>query len=103
MAVAIGKIDALLFAVGIVIGIFVFGISFPSITAFNSSGHLGNLTLPTWLNVNTGIVALGIVVMALVAFWAAEKSEGRWNVFVRLYGKSTSRTSEIQEGGSPTH
>ncbi len=86
MAVAIGKIDALLFAVGIVAGIFLFGVTFPEISAFNFSGHLGNLTLPTWLNVNTGIVVLGVVVMAIVAFWAAEKSEGPWNVFARLYG-----------------
>jgi uncharacterized protein len=94
VAVAIGKIDALLFAVGIVVGIFFFGLSFPDIKAFNLSGHLGNLTLPTWLNVNTGIVALGVVVMAIVAFWAAEKSEGSWNVFGRLYGGSQLKGDE---------
>ena len=94
MAVAIGKIDALLFAVGIVAGIFLFGVSFPDIAAFNLSGHLGNLTLPAWLNVNTGIVALAVVVMAIVAFWAAEKSEGPWNVFGRLYGESQSEGDE---------
>jgi hypothetical protein len=86
VAVAIGKIDALLFAIGIVVGIFLFGVSFPDIAAFNVSGHLGSLTIPAWLNVNTGIVVLGVVVMAVVAFWAAEKSEGPWNVFGRLYG-----------------
>lgn len=94
MAVAIGKIDALLFALGIVIGIFIFGVSFKDITAFNVSGHFGSLTLPTWLNVNTGIVVLGVVVMAIVAFWAAEKSEGPWNVFQRLYGGSQSKGDE---------
>lgn len=94
MAVAIGKIDALLFAVGILAGIFLFGVTFPEITSFNLSGHLGNLTLPTWLNVNTGIVVLGVVVMAVVAFWAAEKSEGSWNVFGRLYGGSQSKGDE---------
>lgn len=94
MAVAIGKIDALLFAIGIVVGIFLFGVSFPDIAAFNVSGHLGNLTIPTWLNVNTGIVALGVVVMAVVAFWAAEKSEGAWNVFGRLYGDAQSKGDE---------
>ena len=89
MAVAIGKIDALIFALGIVVGIFLFGVSFTDIRAFNFSGHLGNLTIPAWLNVNTGIVALGVVVMAVVAFWAAEKSEGPWRVFDRLYGNQT--------------
>lgn len=94
MAVAIGKIDALLFAVGIVAGIFLFGVSFPDIKSFNVSGHLGNLTLPTWLNVNAGILVLGVVVMAIVAFWAAEKSEGPWNAFGRLYGGSQSKGDE---------
>lgn len=99
MAVAIGKIDALLFALGIVIGIFIFGVSFPDIRAFNFSGHLGNLTFPTWLNVNAGIIVLGVVVMAVAAFWAAEKSEGKWNLFARIYGKSISPKSESREGG----
>jgi len=94
VAVAIGKIDALLFALGIVVGIFLFGVTFPEISAFNFSGHLGSLTLPTWLNVNTGIVVLAVVVMAVVAFWAAEKSEGPWNVFQRLYGGSQSKGDE---------
>jgi len=86
VAVAIGKIDALLFAVGILAGIFLFGVTFPDIAKFNVSGAMGTFTIPAWLNVNTGIVVLGVVVMAIVAFWAAEKSEGPWNVFARLYG-----------------
>ena len=100
MAVAIGKIDALLFALGIVIGIFLFGVMFQDITAFDLSGHLGNLTLPTGLNVNIGIVVLGVVVMAMVAFWAAEKSEGKWNLFARVYGKFTSCETESRGSGS---
>ncbi len=94
MAVAIGKIDALLFAVGILAGIFLFGVTVPKIPAFNLSGHLGNLTIPTWLNLNTGIVVMGVVLLAIVAFWAAENSEGPWNVFQRLYGGSQSKGDE---------
>ncbi len=86
MAVAIGKIDALLFAIGILAGIFLFGVTYPGIARFNFSGALGPLTLPAWLNLNTGIVVLAVVVLALAAFWAAEKSEGPWNVFERIYG-----------------
>lgn len=86
MAVAIGKVDALLFAIGILAGIFLFGVTFPDITKFNASGALGTFTIPAWLNVNTGIVVLAVVVLAVAAFWAAEKSEGPWNVFARLYG-----------------
>ncbi|HEV2426383.1 MAG TPA: hypothetical protein VGZ29_16270 [Terriglobia bacterium] len=87
MAVAIGKIDAAFFALGVFIGIFVFGAAVPHFSRFNVSGALGTLTLPSWLNVNTGIVALAVVLMALGAFWAAERSEGCWNLFGRTYGK----------------
>lgn len=87
-AAAIGKIDALLFIIGIFIGIFLFGTSVPHFSRFNLSGARGPLTLPVWLDVNTGIVVLAVVVIAVGAFWAGEKSEGRWRVFDRTYGKS---------------
>ena len=87
MAVAIGKLDALFFIIGIFLGIFVFGAAVPHFSNFNVSGARGSLTLPVWLNLNVGIVALAVVVMAVGAFWAAECSEGRWNVFGRLYCK----------------
>ena len=87
MAVAIGKLDVLFYILGIFGGIFLFGISAPSIAHFNISGAMGSLTLPVWLNLNTGIVVLAVVLMAVGAFWAGEKSEGKWNVFARVYGK----------------
>ncbi len=87
-AAAIGRIDALLFIIGIFIGIFLFGTSVPHFSRFNLSGALGPLTLPVWLDFNTGIVVLAVVVIAIGAFWAGEKSEGKWKVFDRTYGKS---------------
>ncbi len=87
-AAAIGKLDALFFIAGIFVGIFLFGAGVPHFSRFNLSGARGALTLPMWLNLNTGIVALGVAVIAVGAFWAAEKSEGIWNLFARTYGKS---------------
>lgn len=87
MAVAIGKIDAAFFILGVFLGIFVFGATVPHFGGFNVSGALGTLTLPVWLNINAGIVALAVVLMALGAFWAAERSEGCWSLFGRTYGK----------------
>jgi len=87
VAVAIGKLDALFYILGIFGGIFVFGITAPGFAKFNVSGTMGSLTLPVWLNLNTGIVVLAVVLMAVGAFWAGEKSEGKWNVFARVYGK----------------
>lgn len=87
MAVAIGKLDAAFFIVGIFLGIFIFGATVPHFNNFNVSGAMGSLTLPVWLNLNVGVVALAVVLMAVGAFWAAERSEGGWNVFGRLYCK----------------
>jgi hypothetical protein len=87
VAVAIGKVDALVYILGIFAGIFLFGMTVPHFARFNVSGALGSLTLPLWLNLNTGIVVLTVVLMAVGAFWAGEKCEGKWNLFARLYGK----------------
>lgn len=87
VAVAIGKLDALFFMLGILGGIFFFGVTVPSFPHFNVSGALGALTLPVWLNVNTGIAGLGVILLAVGAFWAAEKTEGPWKTFERIYGR----------------
>jgi hypothetical protein len=94
VAVAIGKLDALFFIVGILAGIFVFGSSVDRFSRFNVSGRLGSLTLPQWMNINTGLVTLAVVLIALAAFWASEKSEGSWRLFARLYGKSSKQGVE---------
>ena len=89
VAAAIGKIDALLFMVGILIGIFGFGAAVPRFQKFYLSGALGALTIPQWLNLNPGVVAFAVTVIALAAFWAAEKSEGKWRLFAKTYGGET--------------
>jgi hypothetical protein len=88
VAAAIGKLDALFFILGIFIGIFLFGISEPAFESFNSSGSLGPLTLPVWLNLNAGILIFAVAVVAIGAFWAAERSEGTWRLFAHTYGKA---------------
>jgi hypothetical protein len=89
VAVAIGKLDAMFFILGTFGGIFLFGVTVPGFSKFNVSGALGSLTLPTWLNLNVGIVVLAVVLLAVGAFWVAEKSEGAWNVFGRAYGRQS--------------
>jgi len=85
-AAAVGKLDALFFIGGIFIGIFLFGAGVPHFAAFNDSGSMGALTLPALLNVNSALIVLAVALIALGAFWAAEKSEGDWNLFGRTYG-----------------
>jgi uncharacterized protein len=86
-AAAVGKLDALFFIGGIFLGIFLFGTGLESFSSFNESGARGALTLPVLLNVNTGIVACAVALVAIGAFWAAEKSEGDWKLFSKTYGR----------------
>lgn len=94
VAAAIGKIDGLLFIVGVLIGIFGFGSTVSHFQRFFLSGSLGALTIPQWLNLNPGVVAFAVTLIALAAFWAAEKCEGSWRLFGRTYGKQA-------QGGQP--
>jgi len=87
-AAAIGKLDALFFISGVLLGIFGYGEIYPRIQRFAMSGARGDLTIPQWLDINAGIIALSVTVIALGAFWAAEKCEGPWRLFSRTYGKS---------------
>jgi len=97
-AAAVGKIDGLLFIIGVMIGIFGFGSAVSHFSRFNVSGALGALTIPQWLNVNTAVIAFAVTVIALIAFWAAEKSEGCWRLFAKTYGSYANRGGQGHEG-----
>lgn len=87
-AAAIGKLDALFFIAGVLLGIFGYGEVYPRIQHFAMSGARGDLTIPQWLDINAGIIAFGVTLIALGAFWVAEKCEGPWHLFSRTYGKT---------------
>jgi rhodanese-related sulfurtransferase len=73
------KIDGILFLGGVGIGSFLFGETADGFRVFyDSAGYLGRLTIPEWLGVDPGWVVLGVVVMALLAFWGAETVERRY-------------------------
>lgn len=76
VAMATRKLDGLFFVLGVLFGIFLFGETerFYDIW-WNFSGYLGRLTIPDWLNLPTGVVVTGIVLMALFMFWGAEQLE----------------------------
>lgn len=87
-AAAIGKLDALFFMLGIFVGMFGFGFGLPSFRSFYLSGDKGHLTLSQLLNLNAGLIVLLITLVAVGAFWVAEKSEGSWHLFERTYAPS---------------
>lgn len=79
VGMATGKIDGLLFVLGGLFGIFLFGETEKFFDNWwQTSGYLGRFTLMDWLKVPTGVIVFAIVVMAVLAFFAAEQLEKRF-------------------------
>jgi hypothetical protein len=68
-AIAIGKIDGLVFTIGLYVGIFFFSESFPLFANFYNSGNLGNVTLTDVTGIDASWFAFAFTVIALAAFW----------------------------------
>ena len=75
VAFATFKVDGVLFALGVLFGIFIFGETVEYFELFWNSSYMGRFTLPELFGVETGWVVLGIVIMALFMFWGAEQLE----------------------------
>jgi len=78
VAFSTGKIDGLVYVLGVAFGIFVFGEIFPMIEGFFISTNLGPQTLPSFFGLSYGLVVFLVVVMAIGAFIAAEWSEKKF-------------------------
>lgn len=72
---ATGRIDGLVFIIGVIAGTFIFGEIFPFITDFFYSTSMGKVTLPGLFGVSYGMIVFAVVVMAIGAFIAAEWGE----------------------------
>jgi uncharacterized membrane protein YedE/YeeE len=77
VAMATGRLDALVFGFGILAGIFAFGEAYPAIERLVYATHLGEVTLPEVLGLPYGLVVLLVVLVALGGFRGAEAVE-RW-------------------------
>ena len=69
------KIDGMIFAAGAFFGIFVFGETVSSFETFWNSSYLGRVTLMDMFGTSTGVIVVGVMIMALLAFAAAEVAE----------------------------
>ncbi len=78
VALATGKLDALVFVAGIFLGILAIGMAWPGLEGFASSTDLGRLTLPEVLHLPFGAVVFLVVLMALGGFWGAGALERRF-------------------------
>lgn len=75
-AVAIGKMDAIVFTLGLFLGIFLFSEFFPFIESFYYSDGLGNITIGEMFGISNELVTFGFAIIALIAFyitWIIEK------------------------------
>lgn len=95
VAVATLKLDALVFFIGVSLGVMGFGESVGRFPGFFHGSSFGRLTLPDWLGVPTGWVVLGVTLMALGMFWAAERLETAFG------GRSSSTSRRVRRAGVP--
>ena len=79
VGLATGKLDAIIFVIGVLFGIFMFGETVGNFATFFDSSNMGRFTLPELFNASYGVVVLSIVVVALALFVVAEKVEAMVN------------------------
>lgn len=77
-AIATGKLDGLLYLLGILGGTLGFACAFPLLKSFYLSGSYGALTLPQVLHLPYGVVVLAVVLMAVGGFAGAGWVEKRF-------------------------
>jgi hypothetical protein len=75
VATASGRLDGLVFLVGMVLGSVIFAELFPLLESLYRAGDLGSIRLSGLFGINSGIIALLASAMAVAAFWIAEKVE----------------------------
>ena len=72
---AVGRIDAMLFVLGGLVGVFGFGELFPRVQRLYLAGSMGDPTVPAILGVSPGVFALGLIVVAVAAFVVTTRIE----------------------------
>jgi uncharacterized membrane protein YedE/YeeE len=68
VAFGTGKLDGIVFIIGVMFGIFIFGEFYPVVEDFFNSSHMGKVTLPELLNIDYGIIVFIVVVLAVLGF-----------------------------------
>ena len=77
-AAAIGKIDAWYFLLGSLIGILIFGQTYPLWEKLHNANYLGSIKLSDNLGIRDGIFGLIVIVAAIMMFWIGEMAERRF-------------------------
>jgi len=75
---ATGRVDALIYALGIAAGTFAYAEVYPAIKDFVNAGAMGQVTLPEVLDVPWGVLVFAVVAIAVAGFSAATLVERRF-------------------------
>jgi len=81
-----GKVDAILFVLGIPLGSFIFTVSYDSLAGFHKSGMMGRVLLSDVMGVPSGVVVFAVTLFAVGALFAVSKIEAVVN---RSAGKAS--------------
>ena len=77
-AVAIGKIDAMIFVVGIIIGVALFGFGFPLWEGLYKAKPMGAVKLSDFIGISDGLFLFLLIIMAMGMFFGAEWIEKKF-------------------------
>ena len=72
VAASTGRVDGMVYLLGVIFGIFVFGEAFPLVSSFYVSTPMGQITLPQISGLPYGLLVFLVVLMALGGFAGAE-------------------------------
>ena len=72
-AVAIGKIDGIVFTIGLMIGIFIFGELYDIIEPLFTGSNMGNITLVDVWGISPYWIILILTIVAVIAFGVSDK------------------------------
>jgi hypothetical protein len=75
---AIGKIDAMIFIVGLFIGVAIFGAGYNWWDGMYMAKFLGSPKISETLGLTDGVFALLLIIIALIMFWVAEWAEKKF-------------------------
>lgn len=78
VATASGSADGLVFMLGFAVGLAIYAVALPGLELWANANSVGEVTLPQVWGVPYGVVVLGLIVMAAIAFAAAELAERRF-------------------------
>jgi hypothetical protein len=78
-ALSIGKIDAMVFLQGGMLGAFLFMETYPLIQSIAMENYKGNMRIDEWLGVSPGVFTLLLIIAAVAMFWIAELAEKKFS------------------------